>query len=180
MQRNATTLLALALILLGAGLRFVPHPANVAPIAATGLFAGTYLNRRWALLVPLIAMAASDVIIGFHNLVPFTWGSMMLCGVIGLWLRRRVTVARLVAGTLLGSVLFYLVTNWAVWQFTPLYARTAEGLLASYIAAIPFFRNSLLGDLFFSGALFGVYAALRLVLKLPSSVPVETKHSSPP
>lgn len=153
------------LILLGAATRFLPHPANVAPIAAIALFSGAYLRRWYAFVVPVAAMVMSDAVIGFHPLIWATWGSFAMSGLIGLWIRRRVTPGRVIAGSLTSSVLFYLVTNWAVWAYTPLYDNTLAGLGASYIAAIPFFRNTVLGDLFYCGALFGLYALCTFALR---------------
>lgn len=164
-MRRTETILAFTLIALGVGFRFLPHPANVAPIAALALFSGVYLPRRYAALIPLGAMIVSDAFIGFHNLIAFTWGSFLLVGAIGLLVRKRKSAAAVILGSLAGSVLFYLVTNWAVWAFTPLYDKTLAGLGASYVAAIPFFRNTLLGDLFYSGALFGLYEGLTVLVR---------------
>ena len=146
------------LIILGIVGRFAPHPANFTPIAAVALFAGVFLPRRYAIIVPLAAMVISDLIIGLHDLILFTWGSFALVGMIGWWIRTRRSARRIVAGSLGASFLFFLVTNWAVMQFGAMYPHSLEGLMASYAAGLPFFRNMLAGDLFFSGALFGLMA----------------------
>lgn len=155
---EGTVPLVLTAITLAVVLRLLPHPANVAPVAGLALFSGAYLERRFAILVPLAAMMVSDAFIGFHELIPFTWGSFLLVGVIGWWVRRRIGFRRIVLGSLFGSVLFYVITNWAVWAFTPLYVKNLSGLAQSYILALPFFRNTMLGDLFYSGAFFGLAA----------------------
>ncbi|MBI3956500.1 MAG: hypothetical protein HY340_00730 [Candidatus Kerfeldbacteria bacterium] len=164
MTTRTSTLLAITLILLGAATRFLPHPANVAPIAAIALFSGAALRRWYAFVVPVAAMIVSDAVIGFHSIIWATWGSFALSGVIGFWIRRRLTPTRVIAGSLASSVLFSLITNWAVWAYTPLYDKTLAGLGASYVAAIPFFRNTVLGDLFYTGALFGLYALCAVAL----------------
>ena len=71
---------------------------------------------------------------------------------------------RTVVGTLSGSVLFYLITNYAVWQFTPMYTKTFAGLIQSYIMALPFFRNSLVGNLFYTAVFFSIYYVLEAAI----------------
>jgi len=152
---------AFVLITLGIAARFLPHPANFAPIGAIAIFSGLYLPRKWAIVLPLAAMFFSDLFIGFYNLpIMFSvYGSLAMMGVIGLWIRKNKKLSTVLGGTILGSVIFYLLTNGAVWAFGSLYPPTAAGLLQSYYMAIPFFRNSLLGDLFYTGVLVGAYEA---------------------
>ncbi len=157
MKKKYSIAVALALILVGMAVRLLPHPANFTPLAAIALFSGVYLPRRFALVVPLAVMVASDALIGFHNLVLFTWGSFALIGVIGWWVQKHKHVTTVIGGALAGSLLFYLVTNWAVMQFGTMYPHTISGLLGSYAAGIPFFRNMLLGDLFYTSTFFGAY-----------------------
>ena len=152
------TLLALALIVLAAALRIAPHPWNFAPVGAMALFAGALLrDRRLAFLFPLLALFAGDLFVGFHKLMFIVYASFLVNLVIGLWLRDRRTIARISLATLLGAIQFFLVTNFAVWQFLSGFPHTASGLLACYIAGIPFFWNTLAGDAFYSALLFGGY-----------------------
>jgi hypothetical protein len=151
------TLIILGLICFAAIARFLPHPANFAPVAAVALFSGVYLDKRASLIVPLVAMMVSDYFIGFHNVILFTWGSMALVGLIGWLVRRKKNVWTVMGGSLLGSIIFFLITNAAVWfmghgDFYPL---NLSGLLLSYQYGLPFFRNTLLGDLTYVGVLFG-------------------------
>ncbi|NIM47622.1 MAG: hypothetical protein GTN40_05725 [Candidatus Aenigmarchaeota archaeon] len=148
-------------------LRILPHAPNFAPIAAMALFGGTYLNKKYALLVPLAAMFISDYFIGFYDLkLEFTvWGSFLLVGLIGLWLRKHKNLRNIIGATLLGSVLFFIVTNFTVWAFSSWYPRTIQGLVQCYIMAIPFFRNTILGDLFYVGILFGSYEIVLYLVK---------------
>ena len=152
------------LILFGVVLRFLPHPANFAPIAAMGLFGGCYLRKRFAFALPLAAMLVSDFFIGFYSLkIMFSvYLSFALVGLIGIWIKNHKSVYTVIGGTLIGSVLFYLITNFAVWAFGSLYPHTLIGLLGSYAAAIPFFKNSLMGNFFYVGVLFGSYELVRL------------------
>ncbi|MFH0955758.1 MAG: DUF6580 family putative transport protein [Candidatus Falkowbacteria bacterium] len=152
---------ALILIALGIAARFLPHPANFAPIGAIAIFAGIYLPKKWAIVLPLAAMFFSDLFIGFYAwpIMLSVYAGFIIMGVIGLVVRKNKKVSTVLGGTVLGGVIFYLVTNGAVWAFGSLYPHTIAGLLQSYYMAIPFFRNSLLGDLFYTGVLAGAYEA---------------------
>ena len=153
------TLLALALIVLAAALRIAPHPWNFTPVGAMALFAGAVLrDRRLAFLFPLLALFAGDLFVGFYKLMFVVYASFFVNVAIGLWLRDHRTIARISLATLLGAIQFFLVTNFAVWQFLSGFPHTASGLLACYIAGIPFFWNTLAGDAFYATLLFGGYA----------------------
>ncbi len=141
-------------------LRLVPHPANIAPIAAMALFGGAYLNKKYALVVPIVTMIFSDLFLGFHSTVIFVYGSFLLTGVIGIWLRDHKDMRYIFLASLVSSILFFLITNFGVWLVGNLYPKTVQGLIECYIAAIPFFRNTILGDLLYSGVLFGGYAVV--------------------
>src|SRR6185436_11972263 len=136
------------LILMGAVLRVLPHPANFAPIAATALFGAVYLkDKRQALLLPLAAMVISDVFIGFDTLESrlIIYASFFLIALIGLFIRKHKNIYTVVGGTLLGSTLFYLITN-LVWLYpAKMYPHTLAGQMASYTNAIPFFKYTIAG-----------------------------------
>lgn len=146
-------------------MRLVPHPANFIPLGALALFSGTYIRSKWGIIIPVIVMVGTDLIIGLHNLILFTWGSFLLIAMIGWWVRKKKNIWRIVGGTLAGSILFFVVTNFAVWAFTPLYSKTVAGLVQCFYMAIPFFRNTMAGDLFYVGIFFGLYELVALVLK---------------
>lgn len=150
----------LLLILAGVLLRLLPHPANFAPIAALALFGGTYLNKKYALLIPLVAVFLSDLYLGFYSIpiMAAVYGSFIIVGLLGLWLKKHKNTQNTIGVTVLSSVLFFVITNFAVWAFSPWYAKTLPGLLQCYYMALPFFRNTLLGDFFYVGVFFGVYA----------------------
>lgn len=151
--------MAYLLILIAVVSRLVAHPANFAPIATMALFGGVYLNKKYAIILPLAAMFISDIFIGFYTwqVMASVYLSFALVGLIGLWVRKHKKISTVLGATLAGSVLFYLVTNFAVWAFGTMYSPNLQGLMNSYIAAIPFFRNTLLGDFFYVGLLFGAY-----------------------
>jgi hypothetical protein len=148
----------IGLIVLGVVSRLFPHPWNATPVMAIALFGGTYLSKRWAILLPLMIVAVSDVLIGWHDTIPFTWGAFVLTGMLAWWIRRSPSAFRIMASALSGSVLFFLITNFGVWVAGSLYPRTAAGLWHCYVAAIPFFRNTVIGDLIYTTVFFGGYA----------------------
>lgn len=154
-----------AAILIAVGSRVLPHPPNFTPLAALGLFAGAVSLRPWvAAIVVVAAMLISDAVIGFHSLMPVVYGCLLVNLIIGSRMVRgregfqfnAASCGRIVAGSLMGSVLFFLVTNFAV--FTTSYPTTGAGLASCYTAALPFFQYTLTGDLFYSAVLFGAYA----------------------
>ncbi len=162
-------LLAVSLFVGGAALaRLLPHPPNVTPIAAMALFGGAYLaNRKLAFVLPLVAMLLSDLVLGFtlYGKIllfsqPVVYLSMLAIVAIGGLLRFRKSWWNVAVASLLSSVMFFFVTNFAVWALESLYPRNWIGLIACYTAAIPFFRNSIAGDLCFVMILFGGFALL--------------------
>jgi hypothetical protein len=153
------TLLAFAMIVLAAALRIAPHPWNFTPVGAMALFSGAIIrDRRLAFVFPILALFVGDIFIGFHKLMPVVYASFFVSVAIGFWLRDRRAVGRIAAATLLGAVQFFLVTNFAVWAFGLFYPRTSAGLLACYIAGVPFFWNTLAGDGVYALLLFGGFA----------------------
>jgi len=162
---------ALLLILFAAFSRILPHPANFTPIAAIALFSGVYLNKRFAFAIPLIAMFISDLIIGMHSGMVWVYGSFVIITCIGFWLRSRMETSSgkkilyLLGASLASSVIFFIITNFGVWT-SGFYGLDLKGLAECYALAIPFFRNSLLGDLVYVTLMFGIYALIsRYALK---------------
>jgi uncharacterized membrane protein len=147
----------LVIILFAVSLRILPHVPNIAPIAAMGLFGGVYFNKRYAVMVPLIALFLSDIFLGFYKGMPFVYGSFLLTGLIGIWLRAHKSTGTILLGTTISSLLFFLITNFGVWLQSGMYQHTWQGFLDCYVLAIPFFRNTLVGDFFFVGLFFGSY-----------------------
>ena len=165
MTANHARLLALlSAIVVVAALRLVPHPPNFTPIGAMALFSGAYLGRRGlAFVAPLAALLLSDLVLGFYPELVFVYLSVAAIVLIGWAVSKRKTVLRVGAAALASALLFYAVTNFGVWLVMDYYPKTLAGLAACYAAAIPFFQNSLAGDLFFSGLLFGGFALLERV-----------------
>jgi uncharacterized membrane protein len=153
-SRLLRVLLLAALIVLAVIGRLIPHPPNFTPIGAMAVFAGAvFADRRVALVVPLAALFLGDLVTGLHVLIPVVYASFALNVLIARWLRSRRTVTAVAAVTLVGAVQFFVTTNFATWVV--FYPHTAEGLVECYVAAIPYFRNTLLGDGMFVTLLFG-------------------------
>jgi Family of unknown function (DUF6580) len=171
-MRGARALAVTVLIIGAAAARLLPHPPNLTPIGAIALFGGACLEGLpLALGVPLAALALSDMALGFDPSRPFVYGAFVLMVGLGRLLRRRRRLLPIAATVGLGSLLFYVVTNLGVFAGQALYPRTWSGLAACYVAALPFFWNTLLGDAFYAAVLFGGYAlAGRLVPALRGAV----------
>jgi hypothetical protein len=128
-------------IFIGIVSRLLPHPANVTAVGAVAIFTGAKFNTKNAILATLVTMFISDMVIGFHSLMWATYGSMVFAVVVGRWIGRRKKVSRIIGGTLLSSLIFFVITNFAVWATTPLYTKTIDGLIACFVMALPFFLN---------------------------------------
>lgn len=150
-----------AMIVAAALSRLIPHPPNLASIAAVALFGGAYLSdRRMAFVVPLTSLFLSDVVLGFYRDMGVNYLGFALIVCIGQWLRTRRSAPRIAGAALASSIVFFIVSNFGVWAFGSLYPMTTEGLLACYVAAIPFFWNTVQGDLLYTALLFGGFALL--------------------
>ncbi len=162
---------AFGLIVIGILARVLPHPPNVTPLTAIALFGGAALSARWAVGLPLITVMLSDMAIGLHDVVAFTWSGFALTGLLGLWIRRQPSVRRIVLASAAGSTFFFLLSNFGVWlvgDAGTMYPKTLQGLWLCYEAALPFFRNALIGDLVYTGGIFGAYAWMTRRLAVPA------------
>jgi hypothetical protein len=157
-EKHYQILIAVALILIGASLRLLPHSANFAPVAAIAIFGGAVLPRKLAIWVPLAVMVASDVFIGFYNIMPIIWACYVVIAIASSYILRKPKLLKGIALTLSSSLFFFVVTNFAVWMFGGMYAHTLSGLSYCYTMALPFFRNTALSDMLYTVALFGLYA----------------------
>jgi len=156
----AKRVLVLTALVVGAALtRLIPHPWNVTPIGAMALFGGAHFaDKRLAVLIPFGALLIGDVVTGFHRLMPFVYGGFALYIALGVGLRGRASALWVAGAVGAGGVLFFLVTNFGVWWLLGTYPPTGAGLLACYVAGLPYLGATLLGDAIFSTALFGGWA----------------------
>ncbi len=164
MSLKTKIVFSVILVALGAACRLLPHFWNFAPITAMALFSGAYLGRRWGIVVPLLAMFAGDLFIGFYEwpLMIIVYACFALFGLAGSLLSGRIGLKNVAIASLGASLGFFIATNWAVWQFSPWYAKTVSGLLECYLAALPFYRNTLLGDVFYTAVFFGAMESLKV------------------
>jgi hypothetical protein len=162
MTSNHTRLtVLLSAIVAAAALRLVPHPPNFTPIGAMALFSGAYLGRRWlAFAAPLVAMLLSDLWLGFYSGMWVQYAAVALIVLFAGAALNRLSLLKVVGAALASSFIFFLVTNFGTWALSGMYPPTMSGLAACFVAAIPFFQNTVAGDLFYVALLFGGFALL--------------------
>ncbi|MFM6927132.1 MAG: DUF6580 family putative transport protein [Bdellovibrio sp.] len=158
-----TRMMTLLVMVLGAAFsRLIPHPWNFTAIGAMALFGGAYFpSKKWSMVVPMAALFLSDLVLGFHETMLFVYLGFALVVMLGWMLAEQKTVTRIVTMSLISSSVFFLVSNFGVWAMGSGYAPNLQGLVACFVAGIPFFDNQIYGDLFFSGVMFGSYELLK-------------------
>lgn len=145
---NKKQLLVLTFCVFAILFRLIPHPPNFTPITSLAIFGGIMFRNKWlGSILPLLVMMLSDIILGFSSITPWVYGSFILITILSSEINLN--------NVLRGSVVFFIITNFGVWLLG--YPQTLEGFLMCYTLAIPFFVNSLLGDLFFSYVLKHTY-----------------------
>ncbi len=159
-------------VFLVASTRWLPHPWNFTPVGAVAIFGGIYMSRGMAFLIPLTSMFVADLIIGVSwPDIPFVYGSLALAVFMGAWIQKDYGrwsrfIPKVLGGTLMASVIFYIITNFGSWLILPIYSKDISGLMQSYTMAIPFFKYSLAGDLFYLAVSIGIYeSATRVIFK---------------
>lgn len=156
MNKNNEFKFAVAIILLAVMTRFIPHLPNFVPITAIALFSGCYFSRFWRYLIPLSAMLLSDIFLGFSDVTLYVYLAMVLAVIFGQLLQNKTDFKNVFLFTLASSFSFFLITNFGVWM-AGWYGYGLTGLLKCFVLAIPFFRYSLAGDLFYVLVTFGAY-----------------------
>ena len=167
-------IVAVLLILFAAFSRLIPHPANFTPVAAIALFSGVYLNKKYFLIIPVAAMLLSDIFLGFHSTMIWVYGSFAVIALIGLWLKSHKKAGYIFGTTLVSSIIFFIVTNFGVW-LSGYYGFTFNGLVECYVMAVPFFKNTVAGDLFYVAAMFGIYEFVSRYFLSPKLVESKNK-----
>lgn len=165
----------IVIILAAAFSRLIPHMPNFSPIGAIGLFGAAYFQKKWqAFLIPLAAVWISDLVINnffysdyyasftfFYSGFYWQYGGYLLITSIGFFILDAITIKNLLFASLTSTAIFFIVTNFGCWPNNPLYTQDFSGLLTCYAAGIPFIKGSFLGDLFYSGVLFGSFYLLQ-------------------
>ena len=156
-------MLAFIILVVAVLSRFVDHAPNFTPTIALALFGGVYLPKKYTIIVPFIFMFVSDLFLGFHDTMLYTWGSVILISMFGAWMRPYNKFSNfLFAGT--GSaVVFFIITNLGAWP--TLYPLTWQGLSECFVAAIPFFRNTFVSTVVYSVVFYGAYEIIASQLK---------------
>lgn len=143
------------LILLLTISRLIPHPPNFTPLGAMAILAAaTIKDLRLAMLIPIGAMLISDSLLGFHSSLLFVYSAIAVIVLINQYLLKTVSVGKLALAALTSAIIFFLITNFGAWLSHTMYPRTLDGLWQAYIAGIPFFRNTLLSNIFFTAISF--------------------------
>lgn len=172
---------AVAIIIIAVITRLIPHYPNFTALGAAALFGGAYMYKKFGFVIPIIALFISDLILnnllyakefpakydGFV-LLPlqtlWTYAALILIVVLGKLIIREGKIFSMIRGSIVASLVFFLITNFAVWTTSPTYPDTFSGLLLAYAAGIPFFWNTLAGDLFFVAVFFGGYELVKVYL----------------
>jgi hypothetical protein len=167
MSKKSKIIFVIVIILLAAASRLVKHPFNFTPVVAMSIFSGCYLGKKWGVALPLGAMLVSDYFIGFYDwqVMASVYLSIALAFGIGWWLKNHKRWFNIVLASIVSSVIFFLITNFAVWIFFNWYPHTLQGLTSCFTLALPFFRNSFIGDLAYTGIFFGIYEYFPLLVR---------------
>ena len=144
--------ISIGIFLALAASRFIPHPPNFTSLLALSFYIPALLGIRF-IPVLLVSFILTDLVIGFHGVTFFTWGSIVVIGLGSRFFLKNIYSR--VAGSLLGACLFFIVTNFGVWSLGS-YGYTVEGLMMSYTLAIPFFTYTLISTFIFSGIIEGI------------------------
>ena len=155
-----------AMIIVAAVASLIPHSPNFTPLAAIALFAGAQLQRRTAFALAIGALLVRDLVLGMHVLMPAVYACYAFNVFLGSYLKEEQSPARIVGASIIGSVIFFIVTNFGSWAAFDTFPKTADGLLACYVAGIPYFRNTVVSDLIYSLAMFGLFACAQA--RIPS------------
>ena len=160
-MKNIITILTLVLV---AGIsRLIPHPWNFTAMTAMALFSGCVMPKNQkllAFLAPLLALLWTDAILGFHTTAVYVYAAVALITIMGMNLKED-SVLQVGSAALIGSGLFFGITNFGVWLSQDMYLKSLVGLETCFAMAVPFFHYQVLGDLFYTGVLFGAFAILR-------------------
>ncbi|MFA5047579.1 MAG: DUF6580 family putative transport protein [Patescibacteria group bacterium] len=156
MKKFYPLLFLLAIIIVS---RLFIHLPNFVPVSAIALCAGVYLGKKWALILPLVGLFVSDLFLGFYSwpIMFSVYGSFALIGIMSWWLKKHKNITNIAAASLGSAVLFFVVTNFSVWAFSPWYEKSLVGLMYCFELALPFFRNTLAGDLFYVAVFFAIF-----------------------
>ncbi len=155
------TFTVFVLIIIAVFSRLIPHPWNLTAVGSVALFSGAYLKpRNLGFAVPLLAFLITDLILGVHNTMLFTYAAVAICSFLGIRYLQKPKPASVLGMSFASSLIFFVISNFGVWVVGGFYPLTAQGLLNCFVMAVPFFQGQIIGDLLHSALLFGVYAVV--------------------
>lgn len=163
MKNTVGVMMIFGMILAAAFSRLIPHAPNLTAITAIALFGGAMLsNRIAAVFVPVVALWITDLFFGFYPSALFVYAAVAILAVVSSFiLKNQFRWSKLAGLSLASSLFFFLVTNFGVWMMEAMYPQTWEGLITCYVMALPFLLTQVVGDLFYSGLIFGVFYLLK-------------------
>ena len=144
--------------------RFIPHPPNFTSLLALSFYVPVVLGLRF-LPALIISFAITDIIIGYHTGTHWTWGSVLVIGLLSQYFKKNISLR--IVGALLGAFIFFVITNFGVWT-TGMYGFTFSGMISCYVLAIPFFAYSLISTFFFSAIIETVLKIIKIKPKTQS------------
>ncbi len=173
---NLSLSIASFLVIIAAVSRLIPHISNFSSVGAMALFGGALFSRRsWAFLLPFAAMWVSDLVLNntiYRSFYPDTtgivwytslwiYGAFLLMTVLGMTFLKEINLKNVALTSLIGSILFFLITNFSTWYETAIYSKNIAGLVTCYAAGLPFFPATIVGDLCWCATLFSAYQLLK-------------------
>ena len=149
---------ALVLIIILAFSRIIPHPPNFTPILGMAVFAGAIFDKKvYSFLILLLAMTLSDLFLGFHGSMFIIYFAICLNVVIGIYLIHKISYFKIFTSLSAGSLVFFIITNFAVWLSSGMYPYSLEGLLACYTMALPFLQNTIISTVLYGVGVFFIF-----------------------
>ena len=175
MTKSEAALMVVVLIVAGVAGRVLPHMPNFAPVTATALFCGAHMSKRSSVAATFVILLASDYLLLYinpfgttsfahfyapwelwHRTLPYIYASFGISAAVGWYVKHHYSVSLAVVAASLCAVQFFLISNAGVWMAGG-YDRGIDGLWQSYVAALPFFRGTLFGDLVYTALFFGLW-----------------------
>tara|TARA_Y100000992_G_scaffold283916_1_gene233620 strand:- start:89 stop:583 length:495 start_codon:yes stop_codon:yes gene_type:complete len=145
--------ISIGIFLALASSRFIPHPPNFTSLITLSFYVPAILGVKFIPII-ILSFLVTDIFLGFHNTLLFTWGSAALIGYISIFLNH--SPLKRLTGVTIGALLFFIVTNFGVWILGETYSKNIDGILVCYTLALPFFLNSLVSTIVFSSVIEGL------------------------
>lgn len=175
-MKNKNLIILLIIVLVTVAFRMLPHLPNFVPFGAAALLLGSqFSNKKLALGILLGALLSGDLLLqmnywagnseftGFHATMPFVYFSFFLYLVLGNLVKGEMIIPKSLGIAVIGSALFFIITNFGVWATGALYTKDFSGLMNCYTMAIPFYKTTFTSDILYTFTFFTVYQLYTLV-----------------